>query len=83
MGYGIYAGMNIRSDDIIYCTLPLYHSAGGVLGISGCLLMGATVVIRRKFSASRFWDECVQTKATVSRECRAGLCVQPAGSRVL
>ena len=51
---------------MVYCTLPLYHTAGGLLGVSLCLIHGATLVIRRKFSASRFFDECIEYKVTVS-----------------
>lgn len=28
------------SDDIIYITLPLYHSSGAILGIGGCIELG-------------------------------------------
>uniref|UniRef100_A0A8C9YHU4 Very long-chain fatty acid transport protein n=1 Tax=Sander lucioperca TaxID=283035 RepID=A0A8C9YHU4_SANLU len=52
-------------DDIIYNCLPLYHSAGTIMGVGQCLLFGLTVVVRRKFSASRFWDDCVKHKCTV------------------
>ncbi len=55
----------INSNDIIYDTLPLYHTAGGVLGIGQCFLKGCTVVIRQKFSASRFWDDCIRYNCTV------------------
>ncbi|RVE75619.1 hypothetical protein OJAV_G00000500 [Oryzias javanicus] len=55
----------MQHDDIIYNCLPLYHSAGTVMGVGQCLLFGLTVVIRRKFSASRFWDDCVKYNCTV------------------
>ena len=55
----------VTPEDIIYCTLPLYHTAGGSLGVGSCLVQGNTVVLRRKFSASKFWDDCVRNKATV------------------
>uniref|UniRef100_A0A673BFG0 long-chain-fatty-acid--CoA ligase n=1 Tax=Sphaeramia orbicularis TaxID=375764 RepID=A0A673BFG0_9TELE len=55
----------LRHDDVIYNCLPLYHSAGTVMGVGQCLLFGLTVVIRRKFSASRFWDDCAKHKCTV------------------
>ena len=35
-----------------------------VLAMSGSLMSGATLAIGRKFSASRFWDECRQYGAT-------------------
>lgn len=38
---------------------------GNIVGVGQCLLHGLTVVIRRKFSASRFWDDCVKYNCTV------------------
>ncbi|XP_040002392.1 long-chain fatty acid transport protein 1-like [Xiphias gladius] len=55
----------LRHDDIIYNCLPLYHSAGTIMGVGQCLLFGLTVVVRRKFSASHFWDDCVKHNCTV------------------
>ncbi|XP_023189125.1 long-chain fatty acid transport protein 1-like isoform X2 [Xiphophorus maculatus] len=55
----------LRPDDVLYNCLPLYHSAGTIMGVGQCLLFGSTVVIRRKFSASRFWDDCVKHNCTV------------------
>ncbi|KAK2815878.1 hypothetical protein Q5P01_026345 [Channa striata] len=55
----------LRHDDIIYNCLPLYHSAGTIMGVGQCLLFGLTVVIKKKFSASRFWDDCVKHNCTV------------------
>ncbi|XP_022600218.1 very long-chain acyl-CoA synthetase-like [Seriola dumerili] len=54
-----------KSDDIIYITLPLYHMSASLLGIGGCIHLGATCVLKKKFSASQFWKECVQHKVTV------------------
>ncbi|GAA6220143.1 long-chain fatty acid transport protein 1-like [Lates japonicus] len=62
--FGFHA-FGLRSDDIIYNCLPLYHSAGTIMGVGQCLLFGSTIVIRRKFSASRFWDDCVKHNCTV------------------
>ncbi|XP_043576373.1 long-chain fatty acid transport protein 4 [Chiloscyllium plagiosum] len=61
----VYYGFRMRTDDIVYDCLPLYHSAGNIVGIGQCLLHGLTVVIRRKFSASRFWDDCVKYRCTI------------------
>ncbi|XP_040893191.1 long-chain fatty acid transport protein 1-like [Toxotes jaculatrix] len=62
--FGFHA-FGLRRDDIIYNSLPLYHSAGTIMGVGQCLLFGLTVVVRRKFSASRFWDDCVKYNCTV------------------
>lgn len=48
----------VRPEDRVYCVLPLYHTAGGVIAVSMALLNGATLVLRRKFSASEFWSDC-------------------------
>uniref|UniRef100_A0A3Q4G7U2 long-chain-fatty-acid--CoA ligase n=1 Tax=Neolamprologus brichardi TaxID=32507 RepID=A0A3Q4G7U2_NEOBR len=72
----------LRPDDIIYNCLPLYHSAGNIMGLGQCLLFGLTVVIRRKFSASCFWDDCAKHNCTVIQYigeiCRY-LLAQPVG----
>ncbi|XP_055013764.1 long-chain fatty acid transport protein 1-like isoform X2 [Boleophthalmus pectinirostris] len=55
----------LKSSDILYNCLPLYHSAGTIMGMGQCVLFGMTIVMRRKFSASRFWVDCVKHQCTV------------------
>ncbi|XP_072550624.1 long-chain fatty acid transport protein 2-like [Salminus brasiliensis] len=55
----------VSSDDIIYIYLPLYHSAGFLMGLTGAIERGITVVLRRKFSASQFWKDCRKHNVTV------------------
>lgn len=55
----------IHSDDVIYIYLPLYHSAGFLMGLCGAIERGITVVLRRKFSASNFWSDCRKYNVTV------------------
>ncbi|XP_053911178.1 long-chain fatty acid transport protein 6 isoform X1 [Cuculus canorus] len=68
------------AEDIIYITLPLYHSAASLLGIGGCIELGATCVLKKKFSASQFWNDCRKYNVTVIQYigelCRY-LCSQP------
>ncbi|KAI8602301.1 putative FAT1-long-chain fatty acid transporter [Dissophora ornata] len=52
-------------QDRLYIALPLYHSAGAVLGMCVAWVTGATVVLARKFSTSSFWDECRSNNVTV------------------
>ncbi|KAM3874254.1 long-chain fatty acid transport protein 6 [Diretmus argenteus] len=54
-----------RSDDNVYITLPLYHMSASLLGIGGCIQLGATCVLKRKFSARQFWKDCVKYNVTV------------------
>lgn len=56
--------IGFNRHDRMYITLPLYHTAGGVMALGTPLLDGGTAIITRKFSASRFWDDCVQYGAT-------------------
>jgi fatty-acyl-CoA synthase len=54
-----------KADDKIYCALPLYHSTGGLCGVGAALLNGATLVLRKRFSASHFWDDIVGHDCTM------------------
>ncbi|XP_033333788.2 fatty acid transport protein 3 [Megalopta genalis] len=81
MSCGVYYMLNLRSTDRIYNSLPLYHTAGGLIGVGQSLLMGVTVVLRRRFSASKFWPDCVHYECTVAQYigeiCRYLLMVPP------
>uniref|UniRef100_A0A3Q0RNU9 long-chain-fatty-acid--CoA ligase n=1 Tax=Amphilophus citrinellus TaxID=61819 RepID=A0A3Q0RNU9_AMPCI len=52
-------------DDVIYVTLPLYHSAASLIGIGGTIELGATLVLKKKFSASQFWNDCRKHDVTI------------------
>ncbi|XP_035520312.1 very long-chain acyl-CoA synthetase-like [Morone saxatilis] len=54
----------VKPEDVIYVSLPLYHSAG-LLGFTGAIERGITVALRSKFSASQFWDDCRKYNVTV------------------
>lgn len=66
MAGGIKWMCGMTSDDRLYITLPLYHTAGGVTAVGQALLYGSSVVIRSKFSASAFFLDCARYKCTVS-----------------
>ncbi|XP_050185750.1 long-chain fatty acid transport protein 6-like [Myiozetetes cayanensis] len=53
------------SQDIMYVTLPLYHISASLLGIGGCIELGATCVLTKKFSARQFWNDCRKYDVTV------------------
>ncbi|MFM9864562.1 MAG: long-chain-acyl-CoA synthetase [Micropepsaceae bacterium] len=58
------SAMRSTERDRMYNVLPLYHSAGGVCALGSVLTVGGSVIIRRKFSATAFWDDCVKYRAT-------------------
>ncbi|KAK4297266.1 hypothetical protein Pmani_030308 [Petrolisthes manimaculis] len=58
---------NMDEDDVIYNPLPLYHTAGGMVGMGQVLVFNNTAVIRRKFSASQYWIEAKKYGCTVGQ----------------
>jgi crotonobetaine/carnitine-CoA ligase len=46
-----------RKSDILYTCLPLFHGNALFLCVTQAIHTGATVVLAKKFSASRFWDD--------------------------
>ena len=55
----------LTRDDVLYCPFPLFHADATALTTVPALLMGATAAISRRFSASRFWQEVRDARATV------------------
>ena len=78
--YHLWSGFGAR--DALYCSLPLYHTVGGVICVNAVLLTGARLVLRRGFSASRFWQDLAESGATsfqyIGEMCRY-LLAQPPG----
>lgn len=65
MALGVHFMASLRSDDVLYDPLPLYHSAGGIIGVGQMLLRGIPIALRKKFSASGFWKDCNKFNCTV------------------
>ena len=64
MMYGFAGAMNTGPRDRIYCTLPLYHATGGICAVGMALTAGGALILRRRFSASEFWEDCRNYRAT-------------------
>jgi fatty-acyl-CoA synthase len=62
---GFAAATGARPDDRIYCALPLYHATGGLCAFGAALLNGGEFILSRRFSASGFWDDVIQTQSTM------------------
>ena len=57
--------LQMKPTDKTYMVLPLYHVTGGVVGIGSTFCTGGTVVLRKKFSVEKFWEDCVKYEVTV------------------
>jgi fatty-acyl-CoA synthase len=61
-----FAGMmETGPKDRMYNCLPMYHSIGGAVATGAVLVNGGSVVIREKFSVSRFWDDIARFECTL------------------
>ncbi|GAC50376.1 putative acid--CoA ligase [Gordonia aichiensis NBRC 108223] len=65
--WGVSTGeqLGITENDVLFTTLPLFHTNA----LNACiqaLVAGATIVVGRRFSASRFWDQAREAEATVT-----------------
>ncbi|KAL4715147.1 hypothetical protein ACJJTC_012194 [Scirpophaga incertulas] len=59
--------LGLNKSDRLYNALPLYHTAGGLVGTGAALVDGIPSVIRAKFSASNFWTDCIKYDCTVAQ----------------
>ena len=63
-GFGVVT-LNIKARDRLYNCLPLYHSTGLIVAFGGVLWVGASMFIRRKFSASNFLREAREQNTNI------------------
>lgn len=57
--------VGVNADDRILLTLPLYHATGGMCGVGCAINSGGALILKRKFSASHFWQEAIDSRATM------------------
>lgn len=62
-GFGVTV-MDLQPRDRIYVTLPFYHATGMCVCWGSALAGAAGLVMARKFSASRFWEDIRKYDAT-------------------
>jgi fatty-acyl-CoA synthase len=62
---GFAGSTDAKASDRIYVALPLYHATGGLCAMGAALLNGGSVVLRRRFSASHFWEEVTAEGCTM------------------
>lgn len=62
--HGLAEAIGIRENDRILMVLPLYHTNPQLFAY-GALIHGATMLLRQGFSASTFWADVRESRATV------------------
>lgn len=62
-GFGLMS-LAMKPEDVLYCTLPLYHGTALLVCWGSVLAGGSALALRRKFSASEFWDDVRRYRAT-------------------
>ncbi|MDO9617958.1 MAG: long-chain-acyl-CoA synthetase [Pseudomonas sp.] len=65
-GYGAFgfAAVRLGREDRMYVSLPFYHGTAMVVCWGSVLAGQAALIMVRKFSASRFWDDVERHRAT-------------------
>ena len=56
--------MQLGEHDVLHTCLPLFHINAQQLSLCGALACGGTLVLERRFSASRFWDSILEHRIT-------------------
>jgi len=54
----------VQTNDRIMIVLPLFHMNALFYSVAGALCAGATLALMPRFSASQFWKQAVESKAT-------------------
>lgn len=61
---GLGFSLDLNRDDVLYATLPFYHATAMVVCWGSVIAGRSGLAIRRKFSASEFWNDCRRYNAT-------------------
>jgi len=67
IGQGWLNVLGLSREDVFYCVLPLFHIAAGGSLLSSVFATGGTIALRRKFSASRFWNDVRDSHASITQ----------------
>jgi fatty-acyl-CoA synthase len=64
MGLGLVQRVGLAAEDTAYASMPLFHSNAVVTAWVPCVATGATLALKRRFSASSFVGDCRDVGAT-------------------
>jgi crotonobetaine/carnitine-CoA ligase len=59
------ASMGCTREDIFFTCLPLFHGNAQFLCVLAGFISGSTVYIYERFSASKFWNQIAESRATI------------------
>jgi fatty-acyl-CoA synthase len=62
--FGVAMRVDLKPEDVAYVAMPLFHSNAVIAGWGPALAMGATIALRRRFSASQFLPDVRRFGAT-------------------
>ncbi len=65
-GLGIVENLELTAKDIYYIALPLFHANGMFMQLYAALILGATAVVKVRFSASAWIGDILKYQATVT-----------------
>jgi crotonobetaine/carnitine-CoA ligase len=51
-------------DDVLLSVFPLFHANAKYMTLIAAMVSGAKAIINRRFSASRFWEQCRRERVT-------------------
>jgi long-chain acyl-CoA synthetase len=60
------AAFEMKPGDRTFCVMPLFHTNGLMFSTLPFLLVGGTVVLRKRFSASAFWTQLRESRASTT-----------------
>ena len=53
-------------EDILYACLPLFHGNAQLMSVLAAMAADARIILARRFSASKFWDEIITHRVTAT-----------------
>ncbi len=56
----------ITPEDVIYIATPFYHNLSNGIAWPTAFVLGATIALRKRFSASAFWEDIHKYQATAT-----------------
>lgn len=65
-GIGSVDHLRMTERDVYYVVLPLFHANGLFMQVGGCLIAGATAMVRQRFSATAWLRDIRATEATLT-----------------